>query len=342
MSYPHFGVVGAGAWGTACAQALARAGREVSLWAREDELVRALNTERRNPTYLPGVEVHARIRATAELAELGECDAVLSVVPAQHTRGVLEALRPHVADGTPVVLCSKGIELGTRAFMSEVLGEALPGAVPAVLAGPSFAVDVASGLPAAVTLACAEREVLEGLGSSIKSGTFRPYLSTDVLGAEIGGAVKNVLAIACGIVLGLGLGRSAHAAVISRGFAEMRRLGVALGCEADTLTGLCGLGDLVLTCSSEQSRNMSCGLALGRGESLESIMGGRRAVTEGVATAPALREMAREAGVDMPISEVVAAIVEGETEVGEAAGALLRREVRWEAEDYGAGGATTL
>ena len=336
MSYTRFGVVGAGAWGTACAQALARAGREVVLWAREPELVTALNGERRNPTYLPGVEVHPAIRATSDLADIGSCHAVLSVVPAQHTRDVLRDLRPHIKGGTPVVLCSKGIELGTRAFMSEVLADALPEATPAVLAGPSFAVDVASGLPAAVTLACAQQDVLEGLGECIHSETFRPYLSTDVLGAEIGGAVKNVLAIACGIVLGLGLGRSAHAAVIARGFAEMRRLGVALGCDPDTLTGLCGLGDLVLTCSSEQSRNMSCGLALGRGESLESIMESRRAVTEGVATAPALREMARGAGVGMPICEVVAAIVAGELDVRDAAGALLRREVRHEAEDYSA------
>ena len=334
MSYTHFGVIGAGAWGTACAQALARAGREVTLWAREGELVAALNGERRNPIYLPGVPIHEGIRATSELADLADCPAILSVVPAQHTRGVLQDLRTHLASGTPVVLCSKGIELGTRAFMSEVLADALPEAVPAVLAGPSFAIDVATGLPAAVTLACADEGVLEGLGACIASDTFRPYLSGDVLGAEIGGAVKNVLAIACGIVLGLGLGRSAHAAVIARGFAEMRRLGVALGCEPETLTGLCGLGDLVLTCSSEQSRNMSCGLALGRGESLDEIMGARRAVTEGVATAPALREMAAEAGVDMPICEVVAAIIAGEVAVGNAARQLLSRELRREAEDY--------
>ena len=337
MSYQSFGVIGAGAWGTACAQALVRAGRDVTIWALEPEVADSINDERRNRVYLPDVKLSPGLRATSDLADLGGCDAVLAVAPAQHMRPTLGGFAPHARDGLPVVLCSKGIEVSSGSFMSEVLADTLPNAVPAVLAGPSFAIDVAQGLPAAVTLACADDAVLERLGEGIASATFRPYLANDVLGAEIGGAVKNVLAIACGIVLGLGLGRSAHAAVIARGFAEMRRLGAALGCEPETLTGLCGLGDLVLTCSSEQSRNMSCGLALGRGEPLEAILGARVAVTEGVATAPALRAMAARAGVDMPICNVVAEIVAGETEVGDAARKLLSRELKREAEDYSLG-----
>ena len=337
MTYRNIGVIGAGAWGTACAQALVRAGRDVTIWALEAEVADAINTEQRNPTYLPSVKLSPELRATPELAALGACEAVLAVAPAQHMRATLQSFAPHAREGLPVVLCSKGIEVGSRSFMSEVLDAALPSAVPAVLAGPSFAIDVAQGLPAAVTLACADDAVVERLGDSIASATFRPYLSNDVLGAEIGGAVKNVLAIACGMVLGLGLGRSAHAAVIARGFAEMRRLGVALGCEPETLTGLCGLGDLVLTCSSEQSRNMSCGLALGQGKPLQEILGSRVAVTEGVATAPVLAKMAEDAGVDMPISQTVAAIVSGELDVADAARRLLSRELKREAEDYSTG-----
>jgi len=332
--YQNFGVIGAGAWGTACAQALVRAGRDVTIWALEDAVAESINSDHRNAVYLPDVALEAELRATSDLGDLGGCDAVFAVAPAQFMRGTLANFAPHAKHALPVVLCSKGIEISSLAFMSDVLGESLPGAVPAVLAGPSFAIDVAQGLPAAVTLACAEEDVLQGLGGSIASATFRPYLSSDVLGAEIGGAVKNVLAIACGIVLGLGLGRSAHAAVIARGFAEMRRLGVALGCDAETLTGLCGLGDLVLTCSSEQSRNMSCGLAMGQGRTLSEIMAERVSVTEGVATAPALKLMAERAGVDMPICATVAAIIAGEMPVERAAAALLSRDLRREAEEY--------
>ena len=335
-SYQTFGVIGAGAWGTACAQALARAGRDVTLWALEESVAASINTDHRNTTFLPDVALDPALTATSDLADLGDCDAVLAVAPAQFMRATLRQFAPHAREGLPVVLCSKGIEISSLAFMSDVLADTLPHSVPAVLAGPSFAIDVARDLPAAVTLACADEPVLQALGGSIASSTFRPYLSSDVLGAEIGGAVKNVLAIACGMVLGLGLGRSAHAALIARGFAEMRRLGVALGCDPDTLIGLCGLGDLVLTCSSEQSRNMSCGLALGKGESLAAIMDARVSVTEGVATAPALAQMARSANIDMPICQTVAAIIAGELPVAEAAAALLSRELRRETEVYSA------
>jgi glycerol-3-phosphate dehydrogenase (NAD(P)+) len=324
--YQNFGVIGAGAWGTALAQSLATGGRDVTLWAFEKECVDSINNENTNKLYLPDARLSPKIKATQDLKSLAECDALLSVVPAQHTRRTLAELKGVDAlSGKPVILCSKGIEISTREFMSDVLQETLPNVVPAVLSGPSFAIDVAKGLPTAVTLACENKDIGEALVEAVAAPTFRPYLSTDVLGAEIGGAVKNVLAIACGMVLGMELGRSAHAAIIARGFAEMRRLGVALGCEPETLTGLCGLGDLVLTCSSEQSRNMSCGLALGRGEALDDILGARNSVTEGVASAPALKEMAAKLNVDMPISAVVADILSGDMDIQNALITLLSR-----------------
>ena len=324
--YQNIGVIGGGAWGTALAQTLAVAGRDVTLWAFEDECVSSINDLRENTLYLPGIKLNQRIRATSEISNLGDMDAVLSVAPAQHTRSILKTFVPFMKDGMPVVLCSKGIEISTRSFMSDVLAEIAPKATPAVLSGPSFAIDVAKGLPTAVTLACEDEAVGQKLVKAIAAPTFRPYLAGDVLGAEIGGAVKNVLAIVCGIVLGKELGRSAHAAIIARGYAEMTRLGTALGCKTETLAGLCGLGDLVLTCSSEQSRNMSCGLALGRGQNLDDIMAARNSVTEGVATAPALKEMAAKLGVEMPICNAMADILSGELNVDSAIAQLLARE----------------
>ena len=331
MSIQSIGIIGAGAWGTALAQTLAGAGRDVTLWSFEADCAEDINTRHVNACYLDGIPLHPKIRATAEPGELAGLDAYLSVAPAQHTRATLAAFAPHIPDDAPVALCSKGIEISTRSFMSDVLAETVPQAVPAVLAGPSFAADVARGRPTAVTLACADEAVGTALVERFSSPTFRLYYSPDVLGAEVGGAVKNVLAIVCGIVLGKELGRSAHAAIIARGFAEMRRFGTAIGADAQTLTGLSGLGDLVLTCSSEMSRNMSCGLALGGGESLDSIMAGRNAVTEGVATAPALRALATEHGVDMPICFALADILAGRVGVDEAVTALMTRDLRPEA-----------
>jgi len=328
--YQNIGVIGGGAWGTALAQTLAMAGRDVTLWAFEEDCVNAINDTRENTIFLPGVKLNQRIRATSDIARLGDIDAVLSVAPAQHTRNILKTFVPHMKDGMPIVLCSKGIEISTRSFMSDVLAEIAPTAIPAVLSGPSFAIDVAKGLPTAVTLACEDKTVGQKLVKAIAAPTFRPYLASDVLGAEIGGAVKNVLALVCGLVLGKELGRSAHAAIIARGYAEMTRLGKALGCNPETLTGLCGLGDLVLTCSSEQSRNMSCGLALGRGQSLSDIMAARNSVTEGVATAPALKEMAETLGVDMPICSAMADILSGELKIDSAIVQLLSREHKTE------------
>lgn len=323
-----FGVIGAGAWGTAIAQMLTREGQSVLLWCLEPEVADAINSRHENTRFLPGIRLDSALRATAHLGDLAGFDALFCVTPAQHTRSTLTRLEGWLKPGAPVVLCSKGIELSTGKFMTEVLSEELPEAVPAVMSGPSFAIDVAKGLPTAVTLAM--RDAVRGaeLIQAISTPTFRPYLGTDLLGAEIGGAVKNVLAIACGIALGKGLGRSAHAALIARGYAEMTRLALAFGAEAETLTGLSGLGDLVLTCSSETSRNMSLGLALGRGESLARVLGGRQSVTEGVATAPVLRQIARARGIEMPICEAVAAVIEGEITVDEAIMALLLRPVK--------------
>ena len=323
--YQKMGVIGGGAWGTALAQTLAIAGRDVTLWAFENDCVSSINDMRENTLFLPGIKLDQRIKATSDISNLGDMDAVLSVAPAQHTRKILETFVPSMKAGMPIVLCSKGIEISTRSFMSDVLAEVAPTAIPAVLSGPSFAIDVARGLPTAVTLACEDEAVGQKLVKAIAAPTFRPYLASDVLGAEIGGAVKNVLAIVCGIVLGKELGRSAHAAIIARGFAEMTRLGTALGCAPETLTGLSGLGDLVLTCSSEQSRNMSCGLALGQGQSLEEIMASRSAVTEGVATAPALKDLSQRVGIEMPISTAMANILSGKEDIDQAILRLLAR-----------------
>ena len=324
------GVIGGGAWGTALAQVCARAGREVTLWAREPEVVESINTAHENAVFLPGLPIEPLIRATGRLSDLADSELVLAVPPAQHMRATLEAFAAHARPGLPILLCSKGIEQASLKLMTQVLAETLPEAVPAVLSGPSFAGEVARGLPTAVTLACPDERLVEALAEAIATPTFRPYFATDMIGAEAGGAVKNVLAIACGIVEGRGLGRSAHAALITRGFSELSRLAVALGGEAETVAGLCGLGDLVLTCSSPQSRNMSVGLALGRGQTLEEALAGKLSVAEGVASAPAVRDLARNLGVETPICEAVAAILAGQVDVDDAIRDLLSRPLREE------------
>ncbi len=325
------GVIGGGAWGTALAQVCARAGRDVILWAREPEVVESVNARRENTAFLPGVALDPAIRASGDFADLAAADLVLAVAPAQHLRSALTAFAPHARAGLPVLLCAKGVEQGSLKLMTEVLAETLPDTAPAVLSGPSFAGEVARGLPTAVTLACADPDLGWTLAEAIATPTFRPYLASDLIGAEAGGAVKNVLAIACGIVEGRGLGRSAHAAVITRGFSELTRLAVALGGSAETVAGLCGLGDLVLTCSSPQSRNMSVGLALGRGRSLADALAGKLSVAEGVASAPAVRDLARRLGVEAPICEAVAAILAGDIDVDAAIRNLLSRPLREEA-----------
>ncbi|MGZ8407510.1 MAG: NAD(P)H-dependent glycerol-3-phosphate dehydrogenase [Caulobacteraceae bacterium] len=326
------GVIGAGAWGTALAQVCARSGLDTVLWARELEVVESIAATRENALFLPGVTLHEAVTATGEAAALVDADFWLAVPPAQHLRATLTAFAPHARDGLPVVLCAKGVEQGSLKLMTEVLAETLPAAKPAVLSGPSFAGEVARGLPCAVTLACPDEALGVALAEAIAGPAFRPYLADDMIGAEAGGAVKNVLAIACGIVEGRGLGRSAHAAIITRGFAELTRLAVALGGQAETVAGLCGLGDLVLTCSSPQSRNMSVGLALGAGQTLEEALSGKLSVAEGVASAPAVHDLAQSLGVDMPICRAVAAILGGQIELDDAIEGLLNRPLRTEAE----------
>lgn len=324
------GVIGGGAWGTALAQVAARAGLEVCLQIRETDVVEQIREGRENRTFLPGVKLDDAIKATGDLADLAGVDLVLAVPPAQHLRATLKAFAPYVRDGLPVLLCSKGVEQGSLSLMTEVLVQELPQATPAVLSGPSFAGEVSRGLPTAVTLACPDADLGTALVQAIATPTFRPYLAADMIGAEAGGAIKNVLAIACGIVEGKGLGRSAHAALITRGFAELTRMAVALGGDAETVAGLCGLGDLVLTCSSPQSRNMSVGLALGGGQTLEEALAGKLSVAEGVASAPAVVALARRHSVEMPICEAVAAILAGETGVDEAILGLLSRPLKTE------------
>ncbi|MCL4671510.1 MAG: NAD(P)-dependent glycerol-3-phosphate dehydrogenase [Sphingomonadaceae bacterium] len=321
------GVIGAGAWGTALAQMLASDGREVVLWALEAELVEAINRDHRNPLYLPSAELAQNITATGDLADLAHCDTILAVTPAQHLARVLGGLGRAPRD---LVLCSKGIEAGSGRLMNHVASEAAPDSAVAVLSGPTFAHEVAAGLPTAVTLACSGGEAQwDRIAPVIARPSFRPYYSDDVTGAEIGGAVKNVLAIACGVVDGLGLGQNARAALIARGYAEMLRFGEALGARAETLAGLCGLGDLVLTCSSTASRNFSLGKALGEGGSATELMADRRTVAEGAHTAPVLRELARTHAVEMPIVEAVSALLEGASPKA-VVSALLNRPLRAE------------
>jgi glycerol-3-phosphate dehydrogenase (NAD(P)+) len=301
-------VIGGGAWGTALAQVAARAGREVLLWAMEDDVVDSINSAHENPAFLPGITLDPAIRATGALDDIGACDAWLVVTPAQHMRSVLE--RAPRCD-VPRILCSKGIEEHSGELLHKVAGEACPGAPVAVLSGPTFAHEVARGLPTAVTLAAEDRESGKRLRDALAQPEFRIYLSDDVAGAEIGGAVKNVLAIACGVVEGRGLGQNARAALIARGFAEMTRFGVAMGARAETLAGLSGLGDLVLTCSSTSSRNYSLGKGIGEGRSADELMADRRTVAEGAFTAPVLARIARARAIDMPIVDAVDALLKG-------------------------------
>jgi glycerol-3-phosphate dehydrogenase (NAD(P)+) len=322
---PHFGVVGGGAWGTALAQLLAAEGAPVRLWAREEEVVAAVNAEHRNPAFLPSATLSPSLTATGDLADLAGLDALLIVVPVPFLRAVLAALPP---GDSPLVLCSKGMEAGSFAFPIDMARELCAERPLAVLSGPTFAHEVAAGLPTAITLAAEDAAVADTLARALARPHFRPYVSTDVIGAEIGGAIKNVLAIACGIVEGAGLGLNARAALISRGFAEMTRFGLSRGAQAETLAGLAGLGDLVLTCTSSNSRNFALGEGLGRGDEAAALMADRRTVAEGAFSAPVIAAAARADGIDMPITDAVARLVAGETRVADAVQALLSRPLR--------------
>ena len=324
----RLGIIGGGAWGTALAQVASAGERETLLWALEPEVVEAINLGHENKVFLPGVPLNPAIRATSDFAELGSCDAWLVVTPAQHMRSVLESAGEC---DKPLILCSKGIEERSGQLLNHVARQACPKAPVAVLSGPSFAHEVAKGLPTAVTLAAEDSGLAEALRDRLKQPTFRIYVSDDVAGAEIGGAVKNVLAIACGVVEGKGLGQNARAALIGRGFAEMTRFGLAFGAKRETLAGLSGLGDLVLTCSSTSSRNYSLGVGIGEGRSAAELMANRKTVAEGAFTAPVLARLAKEKGVDMPIVDAVDALVAGRANVDQVLDALLSRPPKPEA-----------
>lgn len=316
------GVIGAGAWGTALAQVLSEGQEELLLWARETEVVDQINQNRENQSFLSGHRLRGNIRATQDLDLIAACDVLLLVTPAQHLRASLEALPNSDA---ALILCCKGIEAQTQMLLSDVAKQVRPNNPLAILSGPTFAHEVAQGLPTALTLACETEALWEQLNPVIAKPSFRPYFSDDIIGAEIGGAVKNVLAIGCGVVDGAGLGQNARASLIGRGFAEMLRYGETRGAKAETLSGLCGLGDLVLTCSSTSSRNFSLGRGLGEGQSAESLLSDRTTVAEGASTAPVLQRDARARQVDMPIVDAVCALLAGEADVQSVVTQLMKR-----------------
>ncbi|WP_417623920.1 NAD(P)H-dependent glycerol-3-phosphate dehydrogenase [Paremcibacter congregatus] len=323
--YHKITVIGGGAWGTALASMATRAGREVTLWAREDDVVTSINEAHENKDFLPGITLPEGLKATSKLADAEGSDVILMVVPAQFVRAVAQDLKSFLKESTPIILCAKGIEQSTGKMMNEVMSEVLPKSPLVVLSGPTFAHEVAKGLPAAVTIASRYQQIAQNVADTLGQTTFRPYLSRDVVGAEVGGAVKNVLAVACGIVAGLELGENARAALITRGMAEMVRFGEARGAKRETMMGLCGLGDLILTCSSTQSRNMSLGMALGQGKSVEQIMMGRKSVAEGYHTASILADIAEQESIDMPIAAAVHKILHQGGDVAKVVEDLMRR-----------------
>jgi len=322
------GIIGAGAWGTALAQCLAEAGKDVTLWAREPEVVDEINTQHTNSDFLPRIPLNPAIRATGSIASTAECDTILLVTPAQYVRPTLHSLKAEIAQRKPIVICAKGIELESGQLMSEVAQEEVPDASIAILTGPTFAAEIAHGLPSAVTIAAKDKDVAQEIRDGLASRSLRPYITEDLLGAQIGGAVKNVIAIAAGVLQGRALGESARAALITRGLAEIARLASAMGAKKETLMGMCGIGDLMLTCTSMQSRNYSFGVQLGEGMSVEDILGGRKSVTEGFHTAKALMVMAKNHAVDMPISEAVHRCLNDGLSIDDAIDAMLERPLR--------------
>ncbi|MFT5181646.1 MAG: glycerol-3-phosphate dehydrogenase (NAD(P)+) [Alphaproteobacteria bacterium] len=324
------GIIGAGAWGTALATAARRAGRNVVIRAHEPEVVAAINTQHINPDYLPNIPLDPAIHATDDYAEAASADIVLLVTPAQFARAAVSAIAPHLGKGTPVVICAKGIELDTGKLLSEAICETAPEITPAVLSGPTFADEVARGLPTAVTLACENLDIANALVDALGTPAFRPYASHDVVGAQIGGAVKNVIAIACGIVDGRGLGQNARAATIARGLAELARFGEALNVDPRTLMGLSGLGDLTLTCTSVASRNYTVGKELGEGATPEQVMNDRRSVAEGVFTAPAVLTRGKALGVELPICAAINTILHDNADIDVTIADVLARPFRSE------------
>jgi len=324
------GIIGAGAWGTALAQLSRDSGNDVVIQAHEPEVAEAINRDHENPVFLPGVALDPAIRAVGDPVEAADADLVLLAVPAQHLRAVASRAAPAFRSGVPAIICAKGIEAGTGALMSEVVADALPAATVAVLSGPTFAAEVARGLPTALTFACADPEARAAVPAEIGTPRFRLYSTDDVIGVEIGGAVKNVLAIACGIVAGRKLGDNARAALVTRGLAEIARLANAKGARPETVMGLSGLGDLVLTCNAMQSRNFSLGVALGEGASLADVLAKRTSVAEGVHTAASVVALADRLGIEMPISTAVDAVLNRGADLDTTIAGLLARPFRAE------------
>ena len=325
----RIGIVGAGAWGTALAQLMASAGNDVTLWAREPEVVEAIESESENTYFMPGVTLHDNIKPTGSLTRTTEADIILLVTPAQHVRKTLKALKADLADGKPLVICAKGIEIETGNLMSHIAEEEIPLANVAVMTGPTFAGELARGLPSAVTIAASDNDTGEMLVEKLGTRNLRAYYSDDMISAQIGGAVKNVLAIACGVVYGLELGESARAALVTRGLAEMGRLAAAMGARRTTLMGMCGIGDLMLTCTSTQSRNYTLGRDLAAGRTVEDILAVRGgAVTEGIHTAEALMTMAKNHAVDMPISQAVYECLHEGKDINRAIDQMLERPLK--------------
>lgn len=324
------GVIGAGAWGTALAHVLANEGKDVTLWARTPEIVATIEAMQENDKYLPGIRLNETIKTTESLTKAASADVLMLVTPAQHVRRTLEALKADVSGGKPVILCSKGIELESGLLMSQVAADVIPGGQFAVMTGPTFAHEIAKGHPSAVTLAMEDKTQGRSLCEDIAVRTLRPYYSDDILGAQIGGAVKNVIAIACGAIIGKGLSESSRAALVTRGLAEMGRLASAMGAKKETLMGMCGVGDMILTCSSMQSRNYSFGIEIGKGKSPSDILESRSAVTEGFYTAKALMTLAQRNAVDMPICQSVYECLAEEQNFDEAIEKMLDRPVRKE------------
>ena len=318
-------IIGAGAWGTALALVAVRAGHGATVWAHEPDVGESINRDRANPAFLPGIVLPPEVTATGDLAVAANADALLLVTPAQHLRSVVSRLVPNLRPGVPLLICSKGIETSSGALMSEVLADVTPAAPVAVLSGPSFALEVAKGLPTALTLACEDAPLGEALAHTLSSAHFRIYRTDDLVGAQIGGAVKNVIAIACGVVMGRGLGENARAALITRGLHEMTRLARAKGGRSETVMGLSGLGDLTLTCTGEQSRNLTLGMALGRGERIAEILAHRRSIAEGVATASSVTALCRRLGIEMPISAAVDAVANHGADIKTTIASLLAR-----------------
>lgn len=321
-------VIGAGAWGTALAQIYAASGHDVTLWAREESLVRTIRDTKQNSVYLPSIDLNSHLKVTNDLSEAAQADIILNVTPAQYLRENLKLLSPLLRDSQPVVICAKGIEIESHSLLSDVFIAECPKAKLAYLTGPNFAVEIASGLPSASTLACTDTQIGQDIQTALTAKNLRLYLTTDIVGAQVAGAIKNVIAIACGIIHGLGLGESARAALVTRGLAEISRLTTALGGQRETLMGQCGVGDLMLTCSSSKSRNFSCGIELAAGKTMNEIIEGRNSVTEGITTAKATINLAKNHGVDMPIVEAVYNCLYNGLSVQDAVTAILSRPAR--------------